>query len=336
MNNINWWMVRAGRNAVFISNFIEQGMVTIGVDGIGDLSQFPSFQQTLLKIKESFPEWKSGQQSMWASQLFRFAHAIQVGDYVLTYNSDTRVYHVGKVTGKYQYKPNVLADHGHFRSVEWMGTINRDQLSTKSKYSLGAISSLFQIPSNVGQEVNSLLQGTKNIAVEIDQQVEEESIYDSLDSMESKATELIKDQVSKLDWEEMQELVAGVLRAMGYKTRISPKGPDRGKDIIASPDGFGFENPRIVVEVKHRRNTSIGAPDIRGFYGGRHSNDKGLFVSTGGFSKEAYYVAEHAHIPMTLWNLNDLVHAIVDHYDSLDIATQQLIPLRRILWPINL
>ena len=47
----------------------------------------------------------------------------------------------------------------------------------------------------------------------------------------------------------MQELVAGILRAMGLKTKISNKGPDRGKDIIASPDGLGLENPRIFVEV---------------------------------------------------------------------------------------
>jgi restriction system protein len=47
----------------------------------------------------------------------------------------------------------------------------------------------------------------------------------------------------------MQQLVAGILRAMGYKTQISPPGVDRGKDIVASPDGFGFEHPRIVVEV---------------------------------------------------------------------------------------
>jgi restriction system protein len=44
----------------------------------------------------------------------------------------------------------------------------------------------------------------------------------------------------------MQDLVAGLLRALGYKKRVSPAGPDRGKDIVASPDGFGFESPRIL------------------------------------------------------------------------------------------
>ena len=130
----------------------------------------------------------------------------------------------------------------------------------------------------------------------------------------------------------MQELVAGVLEAMGYKARISPSGPDRGKDIVASPDGLGFESPRIVVEVKHR-NTQMGANEIRSFLGGRHKDDKGLYVSTGGFSREAYYEAERANIPCTLMNIDDLVQAIVDHYENMDIETQRLIPLRRVYWP---
>lgn len=62
----------------------------------------------------------------------------------------------------------------------------------------------------------------------------------------------------------MQDLVAGLLRAMGYKTRVSPSGPDRGKDIVASPDGFGFESPRIVVEVKHRQGAIAAATSHRG------------------------------------------------------------------------
>ncbi|MNP52884.1 hypothetical protein D3C76_1473060 [compost metagenome] len=62
--------------------------------------------------------------------------------------------------------------------------------------------------------------------------------------MESLALERIKDLINALPWDDMQDLVAGILRAMGYKTQVSPAGPDRGKDIIASPDGFGFENPR--------------------------------------------------------------------------------------------
>jgi len=69
----------------------------------------------------------------------------------------------------------------------------------------------------------------------------------------------------KLSEDELPQLVAAILRAMGLKTRISPKGADRGRDILASPDGLGFQEPRIKVEVKHKPNTAIGAPDLRSF-----------------------------------------------------------------------
>ena len=51
----------------------------------------------------------------------------------------------------------------------------------------------------------------------------------------------------------MQELVAGVLRAMGYKTRVSPAGPDGEGTLSPLPMVLDFQPPRIVVEVKHRK-----------------------------------------------------------------------------------
>jgi len=119
---------------------------------------------------------------------------------------------------------------------------------------------------------------------------------------------------------------------MGYKTRISPAGPDKGKDIVASPDGFGFEQPRIVVEVKHR-GSAISSPDIRSFLGGRHPDDRGLYVSTGGFTKDSFYEADRASIPLTLMDLDELVRVLIQNYEALDVETKQLVPLKKIYWP---
>ena len=103
-----------------------------------------------------------------------------------------------------------------------------------------------------------------------------------------------------LNWEEMQELIAGILRAMGLKTKISKRGPDRGKDIIASPDGLGLENPRIFVEVKHR-TSQVDSKQIRSFIGALRQESKGLYVSTAGFSKDAYYEAERSVLPLQIF-----------------------------------
>lgn len=150
---------------------------------------------------------------------------------------------------------------------------------------------------------------------------------------EQRALEFLQDRLSKLDWDEMQNLVAGLLRAMGYKTRVSPAGPDRGRDIIASPDGFGFQPPRIVVEVKHRKDT-MGAPEIRSFVGGLRQNDNGLYVSTGGFTREARYEGDRTNQNLTLMDSDDLGKAIVEHYDRMDSEARALLPLKKIYWPV--
>ena len=59
----------------------------------------------------------------------------------------------------------------------------------------------------------------------------------------------------------LAEFVALLLNAMGYHTRVSPEGPDRGIDIIAHRDELGFEPPIIKVQVKSGEG-SIGDPVV--------------------------------------------------------------------------
>lgn len=77
----------------------------------------------------------------------------------------------------------------------------------------------------------------------------------------------------------------------------------------------------------------MGANEIRSFTGGLRSGDKGLFVSTGGFSKEARYEAERSNIPITLIDADLLVELVVQYYDNFDSDGKALIPLKKIFWP---
>jgi len=77
----------------------------------------------------------------------------------------------------------------------------------------------------------------------------------------------------------------------------------------------------------------MGSRAIRSFLGGRHAEDKGLYLSTGGFSNDAHYEVERANIPLTLMDIEDLVEAMLEQYDKMDIETQRLVPLKRIYWP---
>jgi restriction system protein len=149
---------------------------------------------------------------------------------------------------------------------------------------------------------------------------------------EEHAHELIKDILIALDWEQMQDLVAGILRAMDFKTKVSPRGADRGRDIVASPDGLGLRDPRIVAEVKHRKG-AMGAPEVRNFAAGLRGSDRGMFVSTGGFTKEARYEADRAQVPVTLLDLDEVAKLLIEHYDRVDQRTTALVPLTPIYWP---
>jgi restriction system protein len=325
------WMVRAERGGRLYDVFKERGVVAIGWYEIGDLTNLRSREAILAKVREQWPELSLQSAAMAAGQIHRFRSEMKVGDTVVTYDPGRRVYLVGKIAGEYELDPTVDKEDPNIRRVTWEGEVSRDLLSVTSRNSLGAISTLFLLSKDVVDDLRRALtshEPSPEPAAGAEVQVEEDVLKD----IQSKALEFIKDRVSKLDWSEMQDLVAGLLRAMGYKTRISPSGPDRGKDIVASPDGFGFEAPRIIVEVKHRQG-AMGAQAIRSFLGGRHQQDKGLYVSTGGFSKDAHYEAERASIPVHLMNLEDLVEALIEHYDALDIETKQLVPLKRIYWP---
>jgi len=325
------WMVRAGRKALFIDEFREKAAVAIGWTRMEDLSHINSQAEMLEAIRQAWPEWRPGKLRLAASQVYRFAHEIKIGDRVISYDPQARAYLLGDVESEYQYRPDTVAGWGHIRKVGWKTEVDRDALSTPTKNSLGAISTLFRVPDEAAREIETIAAGGRKTPLPTPDEPADD--IDLLEDIEERATEFIKDKISTLDWEDMQELVAGLLRAMGYKTEVSAVGPDRGKDIVASPDGFGFESPRIIVEVKHRKE-SMGSQAIRSFLGGRHKDDKGLYVSTGGFSKDAHYEAERANIPLTLLNLDALVSKLLEHYDQIEPEIQRLVPLKKVYWPV--
>jgi len=328
------WMVRAGEGGYLFEEFKARSLVAIGWTAMGDMSPLKTREQFVAAVTKHYPDSRKMQIAISAGQAFRFVREMKVGDRVLTYDPARREYLVGEVGGDYVYDPAAEAIGPQTRKVRWDGEVKRDALSVATRNSLGAIATMFQLPPEAADEIERLLTGHAPKAAPALAPEEDETQVELLfRDVQGKAFEFIKDKISKLEWDELQELVAGLLRAMGYKTRISPSGPDRGKDIVASPDGFGFESPRIIVEVKHRTGSAMGSQEIRSFLGGRHKDDKGLYVSTGGFSKDARYEAERASIPLTLMDMDDLVKALLEHYERMDADSQRLIPLRKIYWP---
>jgi restriction system protein len=327
------WMVRSG-GGDYVADFKERGIVSVGWKDAGSLENL-SREQIIERVRKTWPSDKPKKVLMSGSQLDKIVNVMKPGDRVITYDPSKRIYSVGKIVGGYEFDEaaeNILANR---RKVEWQNEIDRDQLSVPSKNSLGSTLTIFEVPEKTEQEIDALIRGgtTSRFPEQFATNEADADIQNILDDIQAKAREFIKDRIAELDWDELQQLVAGLLRSMGYKTKVSPQGSDRGKDIVASPDGFGFEQPRIVVEVKHRPNQTMGSQEIRSYLGGRHKDDRGLYVSTGGFSKDAKYEADRASIPLTLMDIEELVDAVIENYERMDVATRTILPLNRIYWP---
>lgn len=332
------WMVRAGRGSRYIDEFRAENIVAVGWVEMPEFDPAISREEIKDLYRATYPNDSEGKVVAGAGQIYRFLHGLEVGDDVATYDADQRVYLLGRVAGT----PEFGTDHPDLnwkRAVEWTHHVARDSLSAGTRNSLGAISTIFRPGDTVRDELFEKavdLESEPRVTAPPESAVATGDDDDlSVESVATRANDLIEDLIVLLKWDELQELVAGVLRAMGYQTDVAAKGPDRGVDIFASPDGLGLEEPRIFVEVKHRPGSTMGGSEVRSFLGGRQPGDRCLYVSTGGFTKDAHYEAARANVPIKLVTLPRLRQLIVQHYDEMEPEIQAMVPLRRIYWPAD-
>lgn len=343
------WVVRAGRGSVDLDLFMERSVIAIGFSpAFGERAFSADWDEMRAMYAAANPKASKGKVSMQAGQVYRFCQEMQIGDPVLTYDPGHRRYYLGRVAGKPVHDPEVRDGYSYFREVQWTERVLRDAISLMTRNSLGAIMTLFRLKTEASEELRRLatpidapdsadpiVRSTATPVSPPDSDDDGTSDLEAVrDRVVEQASEFIEDALAKLEPYAMQDLVAGILRSMGYKTNVSPPGPDRGVDIMASPDGLGLQEPRIFVEVKHRPNTAMGSQQVRTFLGGRQPGDRCLYVSTGGFTKDARYEGERSNVPLTLLGLPDLRRLLVEHYEDLDVETKQMVPLTRVYWPV--
>lgn len=332
------WMVRSGTGGYLIDEFLDHSIVSIGWNETAEIDPDTSYTDLKGILNMVYSDWSAGRINQSAGQIWRFVMEFEIGDKVVTYDSSARQYYIGEITSEYRYSEDF--EYHHYRKVRWDETPReRDLLSLDSKNTLGSTLTIFEIPCEVWTDLEKnnagyLTPEEIEEIEEVEDKAEELELVQLKEDVVSQSLEFIKDILSKLSWQETERLVAGLLKTMGYKIRMTSRGSDLGSDMIASPDQLGLEEPRIKVEVKQRTKHKISAPDIRTFIGGLRGHHKGIYVTTTGFSKEAKYEAERANFPITLIDSDWLVELIVSNYETLEPEYKALIPLQRIYWPV--
>jgi restriction system protein len=155
------------------------------------------------------------------------------------------------------------------------------------------------------------------------------------------------EEVEELAWEqilqilrginpyEFQDLVADLLKAMGYYIYwIAPPGKDRGIDIIAYSDPLGAEGPRVKVQVKHKIDSNVPVEPLRAFLSVLGADEIGLYVSSGGFTSGAHDEARtQEKRKITLIDLESLFELWIEYYPKLSQEARQSLPLKPIYFP---
>lgn len=322
-------MIRAGDNNELIPVWKEQGIASIGWPKLGDPKQYQTKEEMISKADNVFSESKPKSRNSWVNQVWRFSREIKKGDRVITYFKEMREYMVGTVTESHFYDKSIGNPvYPNNVKVDWEEvTVERDSLSQAAKNSFGSVLTVFRV-DDWGSEIEELVE---HPFFEPDDTGDDEIVESEIiEDLVSKVLVMVQDKVDKLDPWQMQELIGGLLQAMEYNVKVSPKGPDGGVDVLAFKDAFGFEKPIIKVQVKHRKS-SASAPEIQQLLGANPIEANSLFVSTGGFTSQAEAVARHNSVRLV--DLEELVSLIVNWYENMPNEVRALLPLQKMYVP---
>ena len=150
-----------------------------------------------------------------------------------------------------------------------------------------------------------------------------------IDVVQAQAESGIRNYIISKNPYEFQNLVAALLRSMGYYTPfIAPKGKDGGVDIIAYHDPLGTTKPRVKVQVKHYPTNPISVDIVRSLLGVlSHDGEVGIVITSGTFTNEAKREARNSHIPCRLIDLDEFISLWLQYYPNMKEADKSLLPI---------
>ncbi len=324
------WGIHAG-SAGEAEALFKKGLVAMGWDEMGDLSLLPptheGFKQ---KVAATYLQDKPGSIPVSAGQLFRFIHKMKEGDLVVWRSKLEHVIRIGQITGPYRYSPEANADYPHQRPTTWLKSVPAAEATQGARYEIGSAMTLIQVKT-YADEWRGLLSGTKSTA-----QLDTSGDDPTLPLVAAEIEELTRDFIlgklaQELKGHPFAAFVAHLLGTMGYRTRVSPEGPDGGIDIVAHRDELGFEPPIVKVQVKSGSG-NIGQPEVSALLGTLASSEFGLVVTLGGFTAQARNFAK-GKANLRLIDGAELVDLVLDHYERFDSRYKGLLPLKRVYVP---
>jgi restriction system protein len=323
------WLVRAGEHGEQEQAALQHGVAVIGWNELRDLSGIKTREELLQLLEQTYPEKKKALPN-WTGQIWAFLKRIEVNDLVVLPLKTQSAIAVGKVTGGYAYQTGLAPGVNHTRQVRWLRMdIPKTAFQQDLLYSFGAFMTVCQIKRNNAEaRVHAILDGRPAPAPTTAEEAEE---VPPADIEELSHNQIIAHINQQFKGHELARLVDAILQAEGYLTKLSPPGPDGGVDILASKGAFGFDPPRLLVQVKSS-DTPIDAVVLRslGTPMQKLQAEHGLLVSLGGFKRTTLEEARDSFFRIRLWDADTLLDAILKNYEKLPEDIRAELPLKRV------
>ncbi len=307
--------------------FLKDDVIAIGWKQIGDLQEIPQTREAIKeKYIQTFPDEKKGYVSVSVGMLFRFCHEIQTGDYIVFPSKQDRMINIGEVTGNYVFNAN-QNPYSHQRSVKWLKHVPRTAFSQGALYEVGSALTLFSVKNYADEFLSALDKGFRQVPPSPD---DDETVgATAAEIVESTRDFILKELSRNFKGYALEEFVADLLKAMGYRTTVSPQGGDSGIDITAYKDELP---PRILVQVKSQ-DGDIKETTIQSLKGAMREGDYGLFITLSNYTKNAKKYLDNTPIIRGI-NGTELVDLVLKYYSDLDDKYRKVIPLKMVYIPV--
>ena len=328
------WVVRGGKFGEYENRFLNESKIYLTRDGFKtDLNKIPEQTELRTVLDDFYPTLPSSKLASWSDQIWSFAHDIQQKDWVIIPSKLSPVLHVGEITGSYNYEKNGSDPYYHSREIKWVEKdIPRGHFPTDILYQLGGFKDVFN--ADGVEKVFHTMADNDWAATKDD-----DTSYEQMNELIALLQEISRDQIAQLirnkfKGHRLAKLVKALMEAKGYTTHMGSTDEAGGDlDILAAKGGMGFDDDsRICIQVKA---DDIPVATLDKFLGTMNDvgANYGLLVSWGGFKSNVEQERSNEFFKVRLWNQNDLIDQVLNHYEELDNYIKGEIPLKS-FWTI--
>lgn len=126
----SYWQIAPGEQARLWKDFVDEGIVCVGWEEAGDLSEIESQDSLMKHLKKSYPAWSQNRIAANTALLWKFL-SLRPRDFVVANRGRREIIGLGQVIGDYEYDTS-REEYRHTIRVNWFDTSRRPVPSSLS------------------------------------------------------------------------------------------------------------------------------------------------------------------------------------------------------------